>query len=227
MSKYHDEIKSTEIIDENGNVTTTTTRVTKQIRDRDEPDYIKLYTKMWCEFNRVPEKWRTLFFALVCRMSYASLAPDANGGQVVYTVGQIANTIAQECGWKTTDPLYRGLKALCECEAIRKLGRGVYQINPQYAGRGPWRYNAATERGGVKDLIAKFSFADGTVDTEIVYASTDKEEIGHAGELVATRVTKTRTPSPTVEWWEDAAVNGGEADKEGGDADETNTDQSA
>ena len=215
MSKYHDEIKSTETIDENGNITTTTTRVTKQIRDRDEPDYIKLYTKMWCEFNRVPEKWRTLFFALVCRMSYASLAPNANGGQVVYTVGQIANTIAKECGWKTTDPLYRGLKALCECEAIRKLGRGVYQINPQYAGRGPWRYNAATERGGVKDLIAKFSFADGTVDTEIVYASTAKTEIGQgAGELVATRVTKTRAPTPTVEWCEDAAVNGGETDKE-------------
>lgn len=208
MAKYHDEIRETETIDKDGNTTTTTTRVTKEIRDRDEPDYIKLYTKMWCEFNAVPERWRTLFFALICRMSYASLAPNADGGQVVYTVGHIANTIALECGWKTTDPLYRGLKALCECNAIRKLGRGVYQINPQYAGRGPWRYNPATERGGVKDLIAKFSFADGTVDTEIIYASTDKREIGNASEVVATRRRKTpsaKKPANTPDLGDDEA----------------------
>lgn len=182
---YHEQTIEQIKTDADGKISIQTTTETKAIKANDEPDYIKLYTRMWCLFNGVPEKWRTLFLALVCRMSYASLK-EPTGGQIVYTIGTNAEEIKKECGWKTNDPLYRGLKELCDCNAIRKIGRGQYQINPQYAGRGPWRYNATREQGGVKDLIAKFNFADKKVDTQIVWASTDKRQIGQADEVIST-----------------------------------------
>lgn len=189
--KYHQETKEHIVEDADGNITTTTTTKTKAIMKSDEPDYIKLYTKMWCEFNGIPDKWRPLFMALVCRMSYASLKSEA-GGQIVHTVGSTGKAITEECGWKNKDTLYRGLQALCECGAIKKLSRGEYQINPQYAGKGPWHYNAKEERGGVSELIAKFDFREKRVDTKIVWASTNKQEIGNdADEVIVTERTIT------------------------------------
>lgn len=187
--KYYEH--STEHIkeDANGNITSHKTSETKSFITNDEPDYIKIYTKMWCEFNNVPEKWRTLFLSLVCRMNYANLN-SPTGGQTVYTIGSNAEAIKQECGWKTNDPLYRGLKVLCDCGAIRKIGRGEYQINPQYAGRGTWRYNAKDNQGGIKDIIAKFSFKNKNVETKITWAETNENIIGkNTDQVIATETT--------------------------------------
>jgi len=201
--KYQQETKEHTVEDAEGNITTTTTTKTKAILKNDEPDYIKLYTKMWCEFNMIPDKWRPLFFALVCRMSYASLK-DETGGQIVHTIGSTGKAIIEECGWKNKDTLYRGLQALCECEAIKKISRGEYQINPQYAGKGPWHYNAKENRGGVSELVAKFDFKNKKVDTKIVWASTDKQEIGHKADEVVI-LEKHITPEPDMsEQWETA-----------------------
>lgn len=190
MATYHEELKERITEDANGNIRKDTTRTVKAFKKSEEPDYIKLYTKMWCEFNAIPEKWQALFFALVCRMSYANIK-HPEGGQIVYTIGTQAQAIRDECGWKTLDPLYRGLNALCKCKAIRKIGKGEYQINPEYAGKGAWHYQPSAEQGGVQDLIAKFSFADKSIQTKIVWASTDKEEIGNLDEVTAKRQTIT------------------------------------
>lgn len=184
--KYHEETRERIIEGPDGSVSAQTTRTIRAIHGNEEPDFIKLYTRMWCDFNCIPEKWRGLFMALVCRMSYANLN-DSGGGQTVCTIGSIGASIVTECGWKNKDTLYRGLQALCECNAIKKINRGEYQINPNYAGKGPWRYNAKEERGGVENLIAKFSFADKTVDTQIVWVSSDEDEIGAEDSVIATK----------------------------------------
>lgn len=195
--KFYEEIKEHTTEDANGNLITDTTKTTKAILKSEEPDYIKVYTQMYCEFSGIPDKWRHLFMTLACRMSYAN--PKApNGGQTVYTVGSAGQAIIEECGWKNKDTLYRGLQALCECNAIRKIGRGEYQINPQYAGRGGWHYNAKAEQGGIADLIATFSFADKTVKTDIIWASSDKNIIGNADEVVASRSTTSPKPKKNV-----------------------------
>lgn len=193
---YHEIIKEHITEDAEGNITTDTTRTVKSYKKNEEPDYIKLYTRMWLEFNNVPEKWRPLFLSLICRMSYASLT-DNEGGQIVYTVGPNRDAIINECGWKTKGTLYRGLQALCECNAIRQITKGVYQINPEYAGRGPWQYNAREAQGGVSNLIAKFNFADKSVDTRIIWASTDKEIIPYnSDEVIVTETTSTPIFTP-------------------------------
>lgn len=164
------EIHTTE--DADGNIT-----IQKQetiIKKEKEPDYIKLYTKVWCEFNQIPDTYRLLFLELIQRMSYCN-SHDLANSQIVYTGAPVSTAIMQTLGWKRA--MYqRGLQKLCECNAITKINRGVYQINPNYAGRGGWKYNPKEDRGGVKDLVAKFNFATKEVETEIIWADDGEND---------------------------------------------------
>lgn len=219
MASFYEEIQEHTKEDAEGNITVDTVRKMKNVKKSDEPDYIKIYTNMWSEFNQIPKKWTALFFALARRMSYADLSTGDNpdekenyGGQLVFTGGLTAEAIRKECGWKTTDPLYRGLQALQECGAIRKVGtgRGMYQVNPQYAGRGGWYYSSRDEQGGISNLIATFNFRDKTVETHIVWSTdnqrkTEEEAMermkaqikkAYATEIVATHTKISVNPDP-------------------------------
>lgn len=156
-------------VDENGNETKTTLKTSRKQGRSTEPDYIKLYTKMWCEFNQIPEAYSKLFLALATRMSYCN-TNDLENSQLVNTCKPWADSIMKECGWTSDVSLKKGLQALCKSGAIKKVGRGVYQINPSYAGKGTWQYDPKLDRGGVEDLVATFSFKTGEVTTDIVWA---------------------------------------------------------
>ena len=164
-------------IDENGNEKTSIKSTSTNFNKNTEPDYIKIYTKMWCEFNQIPLRWRDLFFQLVIRMSYCN-STDLKHSQEVVVYGGISDEICQACGWKDKSNLRRGLKALCECGAIRKGAyRATYQINPNYASRGSWKYNSKLAQGGVEDLVAEFSFKDNEVKTKIVWADDGEDSV--------------------------------------------------
>lgn len=174
MANISTEKQITITIDSDGNETSTTIEKTRKIELSTEPDYIKLYTAMWCEFNQIPMAYRPLFLELVTRMTYCDKS-DLNRSQVVGTGGPIGKAICKALNWTSRDSLKKGLKALVDCNAIKRIDRGWYQINPQYAGRGEWKYNPRLDRGGIEDLIATFNFRDKTVKTEIVWADDGTE----------------------------------------------------
>lgn len=171
-----------------GTIETFTEEEVTNIGRSTEPDYIKLYTRMWCEFNGIPAKWRELFMQLVVHMSYA-IKTDLKRSQTVVVYGGITEAICEACGWKDKSTLRKGLKALCDCGAIRRTEfRATYQINPNYAGRGAWKYNPRDNSGGVEDLVATFHFKAGTVDTRVLWADETGEMNPRAD---ATHVSKT------------------------------------
>lgn len=172
-NRFFTEKQTTIQEDADGNIKTSSVEKVTNIQRNDEPDYIKLYTKMWCEFNDIPMAYRELFLQLVTRMTYCNSA-DLGNSQLVNTGKPWSISIMKALNWK--DRMYqKGLKALCECEAIKKVGKGVYQINPRYAGRGEWKYNPRLERGGIEDLVATFNFKDKSVDTKIVWADDGED----------------------------------------------------
>ena len=65
---------------------------------------------------------------------------------------------------------------MCNCNAIRRINRGVYQINPSFAAKGKWLdgKDGNTSYSGVKRFVAKFDFTDGSVTTDVTY-SEDEE----------------------------------------------------
>lgn len=171
-SKHYKTIETKIIEDANGDITKSEIIKTNEITKSDEPDYIKLYTKVWCEFNDIPTIYRNLFLLLASNMTYAN-TNDKEGGQLVNAGEPLKSMILKELKWKERN-YYKGLKTLCETKAIKKIMKGVYQINPSYAARGSWFYNARTDSGGIKDLKATFDFINKTVSTEIVWADDGK-----------------------------------------------------
>lgn len=172
--KIYTNKETTTIIDEQGKETTTIKETSSKSERNTEPDFIKLYTKMWCEFNDIPDRWRNLFMQLVVRMSYCN-STDMTHSQIITVYGLVTEDICKACGWTDKSNVRRGLKVLCECGAIKKVGRATYQINPNYAGRGEWKYNPKLNRGGVEDLVATFNFRDKSVKTNIVWADDGSE----------------------------------------------------
>lgn len=189
-------------IREDGTEQSTIKETTNKIERSTEPDYIKVYTKMWCEFNQIPMVYRDLFFELICNMSYCN-ASDLEHSQLVNTGKPWSDSIMKHLGWKKA--MYqRGLAELCKCNAIKKISRGVYQINPSYAGRGEWKYNPRLSRGGIENLVATFDYASGRVETKMLWADngedTELNELYRTGLNVAkdsgtTLTTQTITPA--------------------------------
>lgn len=157
-------------IDANGNEETCIVEKSITRTKFTEPDYIKIYTNMWCEFNEIPLAYRQLFLSLALRMTYCS-TKDLENSQIVSTGVPYRDAIMRECGWTSRESYQKGLKELCNCGAIRRVTRGVYQINPSYAGKGKWLYDSKQLQGGVKDLVAEFKFKDKKVNTQIIWAN--------------------------------------------------------
>lgn len=145
----------------------------KTIQRDQEPDYVKIYTAMFFEFKQFPTQYRELFLQMAVNMTYCN-SDDLEGSQIVCVSGHIKKKIMNACGWNNDSSLARGLKKLCDCGAIRRVGKGEYQINPQFAGRGAWRYNNKLKQGGIKDLIANFQFASGSVQTSFIFNDEDE-----------------------------------------------------
>lgn len=147
---------------------------TQRIERNSEPDYIKLYTRMWCEFNEIPNQWRELFLQLAQHMSYCDKS-QLQFSQIVATGGPIKSSITKALG--IGDRQYqKGLAALVEAGALKKISRGYYQVNPTYASKGEWKYNPRLNRGGVEDLVATFRFKDKKVETDFVWADDGEDD---------------------------------------------------
>lgn len=170
-----------EVEDKDGNLTTDTVKETKTYHPNSgEPEYIKIYTSMWCDFNQIPERWQPLFLALATRMTWADCTDKEHyGGQLVAVNGPIRDDIIDEMGWTTRQPLQRGLRVLRECGAIRMVSRGFYQINPSYAGRGFWKYNPSKEQGGIENIKVYFDLKNKKVDTHIEWSAPEDEFHGN------------------------------------------------
>lgn len=178
MGKFYEEKETVTQLDSEGNVLRQTEKTKTRTAKGGEPDYIKLYTNMWCEFNGIPVAYRSLFLELVMRMSYCN-ARNLGKSQIVYTSKPNGDSICEALGWKSRQSLQKGLKVLCECGAIKWVNKGVYQINPAYAGRGQWRYNASADQGGIENLIATFNFKEKAVETNMVWAEDENEDEVH------------------------------------------------
>jgi len=173
MSAFMSTIEVITKIDSDGNEDTTKKEKSTSIVRNDEPDYIKVYTNMWAEFNGIPTTYRNLFLQLAIRMTYCN-SNDLDNAQLVNTGKPYSDSIMNALNWKV-DMYKRGLRELVKVNAIRRVAKGVYQINPQYVGKGEWKYNSRLNRGGVEDLIATFNFKDKKVDTKIIWADDGEE----------------------------------------------------
>jgi len=173
MGRFLTYEETTTKIDEEGNEQTTKVSKNSTIIRNNEPDYIKIYTNMWCEFNAIPVVYREFFLQLIMRMSYCN-TQSLGRSQIVFTGKPYSDDIKATVHWG--DKMYeKALKELQKCGAIKRVARAVYQINPKYAGKGEWKYNPRLNRGGVEDLVATFNLRKKTVDLDIIWADDGED----------------------------------------------------
>lgn len=169
--KFYEETEKRIIHNPDGTVTEDIMTTTKAIKHESQPDFIILYTKVWCEYNDIPNRYRELFLQLAYHMSYVD-SNDVDRSQLVVVSGPIKQDIMNALNWKE-QALRKGLKALCDCNAIIKrtdFGKDWYQVNPSYAARGAW---SAKNGYGIKDFQVHFDMLEGMVQTVL---TTDEDE---------------------------------------------------
>lgn len=176
MGKIFSETEVTKTTDGNGQVKEH--RISKHERfiENGEPAYIKLYTNMWMSFYDVPSAYKELFLEMASRMSPCD-SVDLAHSQLVNTGKPYDDIYMNACGWKSKDSLKKGLNALCFCGAIKRVARGVYQINPSYAAKGKWLdgKDGNTAYSGVKEFVARVDFISGIIKTDLTYVEDEED----------------------------------------------------
>lgn len=185
-----------QITDQDGKVISEkTTLKTKRVTKVSEPDYIKLYTQIWQDRhgNTIPVSSRLLFLELATRMGYCD-ADDLEHSQLVMTGGPYQDAIMKALGWTNRDSLQKGLKALCDCNAIRRVSRGIYQINPRYAAKGQWKYNPRVSQSSLEGFMDYF-------DREIEKARIRKAAAGPGMKKTKPEKPEAGMPALDLDHW--------------------------
>lgn len=223
-----------------------------------EPDFIKLYTEAWPPKKSIPNKddspagkkaaagkdtaqqtlpsvYRFLLVVLAARMSYCD-SDDLQHSQLVMTGEPYRDDIMEIMGWGNRDSLQKGLRVLCECNAIRKVSRGCYQVNPRYAAKGQWIYNPRIPQSNVKGLKKYYDdmtrgerrkdqeqgdphhIWEGEGEGMPVADTADKDNLsaGSAGKGTGTATPPTDAPVPVKDKYKDKYNDGGFNDVLGG-----------
>lgn len=102
--------------------------------------YIRIDTESWQRDNKIPEEYRSFFICLACNMGNIDLydfdADCFDTRQAVIMDRGLAERLCGEMGWSGMAQLRRGIRALCDCGAIRRAATGVYEVSKRYASLG-------------------------------------------------------------------------------------------
>ena len=129
-----------------------------------EPNFIKLYLDCLCSFKGISKSLNPILIELLQHMSFASLQ-DPEGGQIIYLNAELKRRIAKSTN-KTVKRVEQALTDFVKANVLKRIAVGTYQVNANLFGRGEWK--------DIKNIRAKFDFANGTIDAEII-KSTEQE----------------------------------------------------
>ena len=131
-----------------------------------EPNFIKLYLDCLCSFKGISKSLNPILIELLQHMSFASLQ-DPEGGQIIYLNAELKRRIAKNTN-KTVKRIEQALTNFVKANVLKRIAIGTYQVNANLFGRGEWK--------DIKNIRAKFDFANGTIDAEIIKTTTEQEQ---------------------------------------------------
>lgn len=131
-----------------------------------EPNFIKLYLDCLCSFKGISKSLNPILIELLQHMSFASLQ-DPEGGQIIYLNAELKRRIAKNTN-KTVKRIEQALTDFVKANVLKRIAIGTYQVNANLFGRGEWK--------DIKNIRAKFDFANGTIDAEIIKTTTEQEQ---------------------------------------------------
>ena len=117
-----------------------------------EPDYVKLYIKAWCDFKEIKGINTSFLYQLLPYMTYATES------QLLILSSYVKEEIAKTLGWSLNtyqQRFSRELKKLVKAGVISHIKTSTYQVNPELIGKGEWK--------DIRNLRATFNLSNGEV----------------------------------------------------------------
>jgi len=99
-----------------------------------EPEYVKLYLADILYFQDLPKGYDNILFQIIKRARYAG----TEYGMEVTLTKTHKERIAQELGIKRVSSIDNAISKLTKGHILIRSGRGVYQLNPFFFGKGNW-----------------------------------------------------------------------------------------
>lgn len=99
-----------------------------------EPPYIKVYLQDIMYLSDLSGRFVALMISLLKRANYA----DDERPMCVALVPDIKNDIMKECDWTSVGTLNNAINALINGGLVKRVGRGLIQLNPNLFGIGRW-----------------------------------------------------------------------------------------
>lgn len=110
-----------------------------QTKTTSEPEFVKLYLKQWIETMGPSSENTTLTTNVLLAAIKLSLsfAGDEQGGQLVYFNMYNKKKVASDLG-VSISTVNNAVTKLVKLTALKRVDRGVYQVNPYIMGKGSW-----------------------------------------------------------------------------------------
>ena len=160
MSVIHEEqtttvdLKTGEVLEES----------VQRIIHSDEPDWVKLYVKAWCDFKNVKGINSQFLYNLLPYMSYA------DEGQYIFITPFLKRQIAKKLKWKSHSALQvfnNNLRKLVQQNVLKHLDTNTYQVNPELIGKGEWK--------DIRRLRATFNLETGEITHQYAQEDDNRE----------------------------------------------------
>ena len=132
-------------------------------RERDEPDFVKLYIDCVFTVKGVKKGFNPIFVAFLEYMSYSDINSQY-GGQIIYVNKAMKAAIAQKVGLSLVS-VNNAITDFVKNGIFKRVDVGTYQVNPNIVGRGKW--------SNIKNIRATFDFGNRDVLADIVKAEED------------------------------------------------------
>lgn len=144
--------QTTTINEQTGEVTQTEEiKSTLHTERSDEPDFVKLYLDHLAIFNGTDLSINPVLAELLRRATYA----DSQNPHRVVVNAFIKQEIADIVGYKNTKSIDNAISSFVKANYLKRIARGVYELNPYYFGKGSWK--------DIKKLRATYDYVNHTV----------------------------------------------------------------
>lgn len=129
-------------------------RVEQTVRRPPEPPYVKVYIETLCAFTGLSKSLNPILIEMLRHMSWAD-GSNPEGSQIIYLNSMLKKRIAANAG-VGEKRIEQALKDFVAKKIFRRVGRGTYQVNPKFFGKGNW--------DDIYDITAKLIFGPSGVD---------------------------------------------------------------
>lgn len=152
-------INDSRVIGDHGQLLDHRTEVTVSKKTNNEPEFVKLYVEQWLTTMRGKPSIMTEVLVALINIGLTFAGNRTSGGMIVHASRFEKQAVADKLGCSLSN-VSNTITKLVAVGALKRVERGVYQVNPNLMGKGNW--------SDIKALQISWQFEDSGTSNETV-----------------------------------------------------------